>query len=486
MRVRIPMIGRLLWCACLLSTLSLIPTAQARVATAAPLLAADYSAAMRAGLAQEAQRADMPRYDLDLTVDPQAKRLSGTLRLSVPNTTGTTLKDVVLRLYPQFPPDIFGDGGDVTMDVRDVVVQGVATEPRYEARRTALRLPLPQPVGVNGTITLSLSYQANIVPWQTSDGTYPLPSYYPMLAAWQAGWRTDVTGFPDRVYAASALYRATIRVPSGWTAISGGTTIRTTEQDGARIFESVTGPVREFAFSVGRFSAARAEHNGVKVAVYHRTGDGLDRDADTMAKHIAASIATFDAKFGLYPFGELEFHLINAKRGFDIGTEFPGLVVILLNGRYTDDTRYVTAHEVAHQWFYGVLGNDIYNEPWLDEAFAQYSGTLVEEDWAGAVAFQRAYDRHVTRLAARTKLPVGLGIAQYGTWNTYYAAVYGRGAQFLHTLRREIGDEAFFAGLREYYSSHKYGIVRSSDVQAAFERSSGRDLDAIFTRWLGR
>lgn len=459
---------------------------QAAAAHAAPAPAIDYTAAMRAGLETEANRADLPQYDLDLTVDPQARRLNGTLQLSFRNTTGTPLKDVVLRLYPQFPPDIFGDGGDVTMDVRNVVVQGTATNGSYEAKRTALRLPLPAAVPVNETITLSLEYSANIMPWQRSDGTFPLPSYYPMLAAWQAGWRTDVSGFPDRVYAASALYRARIRVPSGWSAFSSGTTINTSERDGQTTFEAVTGPIREFAFSVGRFATARAEHNGVKITVYHRAGDGLERAADAMAKHIAASVATFDAKFGPYPYNELEFHLINAKRGYDIGTEFPGLVVILLNGSYTDDTRYVTAHEVAHQWFYGVVGNDIFNEPWLDEAFAQYSGTLVEEDWAGPAAFARTYDRQIARRAARTKLPAGLSIYQYGTWNTYYAAVYGRGAQFLHMLRQEIGDEAFFKGVQAYYAQQKYGVARRADVLAAFEQSSGRDLDALFKRWLGQ
>jgi len=445
----------------------------------------NYGAAMRRGLAHEAQPGTLPQYDLQLTIDPQKRRLSGRMTLTFRNTTGVGLNDVVLRLYPQFPPDIFGDGGDVTMTVSDIVVQGAPTTGSYEAQRTVLRLALPKPLAPNDTLNLSLNYQANIVPWQRSDGTFPLPSYYPMLAVWQDGWRADVTRFPDRVYSASALYHATITVPTGWTAITTGSTIASREQNGTTTFEAVTGPVREFAFSVGRFTAARASHDGVEVIVHHRQGDKLEAAADVMAKHVAASLATFDDRFGRYPYRELEFHLINAQRGFDIGAEFPGLVVILLNGRYTDDTRFVTAHEVAHQWFYGVIGNDIYNDPWLDESFAQYAGTLVEEQWAGQPAAKRVYDRHITRLAARTKLPAGLSTREYGTWNTYYAAVYGRGAQFLHTLRQEIGDDAFFDGLRNYYNAHKYGIAQSDDVRAIFEQSSGRDLKPLFTRWLG-
>jgi aminopeptidase N len=224
----------------------------------------------------------------------------------------------------------------------------------------------------------------------------------------------------------------------------------------------------------------------VEIVVWHRKGDGLGGAAAEVAKHIAASLATFDARFGKYPYRAIEFQLINAKRGFDIGVEYPGLVVMLLNAGYTADTRFVTAHEVAHQWFYGVLGNDIYNEPWLDESFAQYSATLVEEQWAGKAAAAKVYDRHVTRLGSRTRLPAGLSVNAYGKWNMYYAAVYGRGAQFLHTVRGEIGDDAFFRGIQQYYSAHKYGVTHTSDVKAALERSSGSDLDPLFQHWLGR
>ncbi|HEX6292048.1 MAG TPA: M1 family metallopeptidase [Herpetosiphonaceae bacterium] len=447
----------------------------------------EYAAAMRPAFAADVKRPDLPHYDLDLTVDPRARRLTGHMHLTFRNTTGGVLKDVVLRLYPQFPRDIFGDGGTIKMDVSNIVVQNIATTGTYQAQRTALRLSLPVPVPANEMIALSLDYSANIEPWQRSEGTFPLPSYYPMLAIWEGGWRTDVTRFPDRVYAASGLYHARITVPSGWTAISTGSTIGSQANDnGTTTFEAVSGPVREFAFSVGRFASARASHDGIEVVVHHRADDGLDAAADVMAKHVAASLATFNNLFGPYPYRALEFHLINARRGFDIGAEYPGLVVILLNGRYTQETRFVTAHEVGHQWFYGMIGNDIYHEPWLDEAFAQYSGILVEEQWAGKAAAARMYDQQVTRLSRRAKLPAGLGIGDYGSWNGYYASVYGRGAQFLAVLRGEIGDAAFFAGMRRYVSGHKYGIAHSDDVKEAFEQSSGRDLDALFKRWVGR
>jgi len=444
----------------------------------------EHAAAMREGFAADTENDDLARYDLDIAVDPQARRLSGTLRLRYVNLTGSELDDLVLRLYPNFPADIFGDGGDVSMSVADVTVGGSPAAATLEAQRTALRVPLGAPLADGAAVELGLSFDASFQPWVERDGTFPLPSYYPMLAAWDGGWRTDVSSFPDRVYAASALYRVRLSVPADWSAIAGGSIVESGEQNDRKVYQIVSGPIREWAFSVGRFDLARADHAGVDVAVHYRSGAGLGGAAQEMARHIAASIASFDAKFGLYPYRELEFHLINARRGFDAGSEYPGLVYILLNGRYTEETRYVTAHEVAHQWFYGVIGNDIFEQPWLDEAFAQYSGILVEEDWAGAEAFQRNYSHHVERLASRTRLPAGLGIRQYGNWNTYYAAVYGRGAQFLHTLRREIGDAAFFGGLQSYYRENRYGFGSSDAVQHAWEQASGRELDELFRAWI--
>lgn len=434
----------------------------------------------------EQARSEAPRYDLAIDVDTKAGRLTGRMVLDYTNRTGTTLKDIVLRLYPNYPEDIFGGGGDVRMDVQNVRVAGTPVTPALEARSTAARLALPQAVAPGGAIRVELDWTTTIKPWQRSDGSFPLPGTYPTLAAWTGAWRTDVTNFPDHVFATAASYHALITVPAGMSVIASGSTTGSRTAGGKTTFEVTTGLVREFAYSVGRFAAAHATHAGIAVNVYYKPGDGLDATARQVALHAAASIAVFNNRFGLYPYAELDFHLINARRGFDIGAEYPGMIVLLVNGGYTSDTRFVTAHEVAHQWWYGVVGNDIYREPWIDEAFAQWSPLLVEEEFAGPAAAERVYQQQIVRLAQRTKAGSGLPITSYATWNAYYAAVYGRGAQFLYTLRREIGDRAFFAGLRQYYADNTHGIGTTAKVRAAMEQSSGRDLGALFRAWTGQ
>lgn len=427
-----------------------------------------------------------PRYDLTIDVDPQARMLHGRMSLQFANQTGAPLKDVVLRLYPNFPPDLFGDGGNTRMDLRDVRAQGAAAAHTYEAQRTAARIVLPEVAAAGAQIRIELAWSATIKPWQRSDGSFPLPSYYPMLAAWTGGWRTDVTRFPDRVFARAAIYHATISVPPGYDVLSGGSTTARRTANGRLTVEAEIGPAREFAFSVGRFAAAHARHAGIAVNVYHQPGDGLDLAARQVALHAAASLAVYNERFGPYPYRELNFHLINARRGFDIGVEYPGLIYLLVNGRYTLETRFVTAHETAHQWWYGVVGDDIFREPWLDEGFAQWSPLLVEEQWAGRAAAEQVYQQQIVRLARRAVAPAGLGLAAYGSWSSYYASVYGRGAQFLYTLRRDLGDDAFFRGIQQYYAANRHGVATTGDMRMALESSSGRDLRAMFREWTGR
>jgi hypothetical protein len=438
------------------------------------------------GLDVSTQTGAFPRYDLQIDVDTGARVLRGHMRLQFTNRTGAALGDVVLRLYPNFPRDVLGSGGDSRMDIANVRAGGAAVSPSYEAGRTAARIPLPGAAQPGAGIEIELDWSATFQPWLRGDNAFPLPSYYPMLAAWTGAWRTDVTRFPDHVFAASAAYHATITVPSGLTVIASGSTVGRRQEGGKSVFEVVAEPVREFAFSVGGFAAARASHAGIAVNVYHRSGDGMDGVAQQTALYAAASLATFNERFGAYPYGELDIQLIRSGQSYAAGAEYPGLIFIFANSRYNADTRYVTAHEVAHQWWYGVVGDDIYREPWIDEGFAQWSALLVEERVGGAATAERVYQQQIVRRARQTKTPCGLSLGAFGSWSNYYYSVYGRCGQFLYTLRRELGDDAFFRGIQRYYANNKFGIGTTAEVRVALEASSGRDLGAMFREWTGR
>jgi aminopeptidase N len=428
--------------------------------------------------------AGIPRYNLKLEVDPAAGMLSGSEQVTFSNLMPEPLADVALRLYPNFPRDVFGKGGDVRMDVSGVSIAGQRAAFDYAAQRTAVVIPLVPALASGQSTTVAISFMTTIVP--ARDGTWPLPSYYPMIAArGDQGWRLDVTRFADHVYAESALYSAEVRVPAALQVVASGSTTRVeAHDDGTTSYIVQTGPIREFALTVGDFDAQRAMAGDVNVNIY--TAHGSRLDSQQISQVAAGALVDFDQRFGPYPYRELDIHLL--PYDYDGGDEFPGLILLYCAGQVGTGTRYVAAHEVAHQWWYGVVGNDIYREPWLDEAFAQYSGIVYAEDVAGPEVAASDWEREVQRryrgAIADGDLPIGLPITEYPNFNVYYRTIYGKGAVFLQTLREQLGDDNFFKGLQLYYHRHRYGVATTRDVQRAFEDASGRDLDELFRAWV--
>lgn len=206
----------------------------------------------------------------------------------------------------------------------------------------------------------------------------------------------------------------------------------------------------------------------------------------------SASLEIFNEKFGLYPFSELD--VLAAPMNNALGVEFPGIVLIdqALFAQPENNSFAVTiAHELAHQWWYGVVGNDVFDEPWLDEALATYSSSLYYEYALGLSVstglfdyWQQRYSRLVSE-GADDLITADLGYFEsLNKPSIYSGIVYIKGALFLKTLRDEIGDQAFFQGLQDYYSSKAFQIAQAEDLLTAFEQTSGRELDDFYQQWL--
>ena len=146
------------------------------------------------------------------------------------------------------------------------------------------------------------------------------------------------------------------------------------------------------------------------------------------------------------------------------------------------------AHELAHQWFGQAVGWKNYHEQWLSEGFSQYLAALYARERRGEDAF-----RGVLRQFRRWALddsdqgPVYLGYRLghiRGESRVFRALVYNKGAGVLHMLRRVIGDEAFFAGLKQFYADNRFKKAGTDDLRKAMEAASKRDLNRFFERWI--
>ncbi|HJZ47784.1 MAG TPA: M1 family metallopeptidase [Roseiflexaceae bacterium] len=468
----------------LLLLLALLLPEAAHAAPPAPLVV-PYADAMRPQFAGDVERPDLPQYTVQMDISPLGRELRGTLDLLFRNMSSVTLPNAVLRLYANFPRDVFGDGGTGAAAVADVHVNGQAVQPSYLAQRTAVQLPFPKKLAPGEDVHIRLSWSVRIAPLHGTDDTLVLTSVIPQLAVWDGKWRTDVTVLPDHVYATSGLYHAFVTAPTEWMVASGGTEIARTTQGTLATSEIVTGPVREFAFALGHFQRLEEVTDGVSVRVLYRR-DGRVREAAVrkILRRAIQSLSTTTDRYGPYPYRALSFCVLEAGRGYSDAREYPGFIVLLLDHGYSLTTHEDVAHEVGHQWFYGIVGNDIYQDPWMDEALAQYTTFVVMQQWDGAAAANNYFNTEIAALGMRSRYSLREANA-YPSWSSYYASVYGKGGLFIAALRGQVGDKAFFAGLRQYVERNRYNVARPDDLRRALEDASGQKLTKLFGLWLG-
>jgi hypothetical protein len=146
------------------------------------------------------------------------------------------------------------------------------------------------------------------------------------------------------------------------------------------------------------------------------------------------------------------------------------------------------AHELAHQWWGQAIGWKNYHEQWLSEGFAQYFAALYGQKVRGDRLFTemlRQFRRWAISESDQGPVHLGYRLGHVkGDVRVFRALVYNKGASVLHMLRRLLGDDVFFAGLRRFYEDRRYQKAGTEDLERALEAESGRVLDRFFERWI--
>jgi aminopeptidase N len=146
----------------------------------------------------------------------------------------------------------------------------------------------------------------------------------------------------------------------------------------------------------------------------------------------------------------------------------------------------VVAHEIAHQWFGDSVTESTWADLWLSEGFATYFAGLFIEKYENEEAF-RDYMRDAAARYFTYEKKRNAPIHDTETQDLMKLLNennYEKGAWVLHMLRKRVGDEAFFKGLRNYYNDHRDGNATTEDLRQALEQSSGKNLKDFFARWV--
>ena len=428
------------------------------------------------------------RYSISAAIDPQARTIVGRERIEYTNRDSVALDRLYFHLYP----NLRAFAG--SLGVSALTVDGQPREVAYERQRYLLRVDLPQPLAPGASSTVAFDFRTAAPQNASADfygafneenGVLALASSYPIAAivrsgAWDLGL-SDPRG--DFVNSETALYDVTLTAPADWSLATTGVLLDGRLDGGKQIARIVSGPQRDFAITATQLQSISANVDGTTINSYYRAEHAQSGKLALQAASDALRI--FNARYGRYPLAELD--VIEVAASNFLGVEYPGLIMIEQR-LYADGNglAITVAHEVAHQWWYSQVGNNVLTEAWLDEALASYSQIVYQEGVNGPDAAERELEgfrqRYRQALADGRDAPVEQPTTAFR--GNYVALVYGKAVLFFQAMRKQIGEEAFDRFLHTHYAKHRYGYIGGADLLADAEGACSCDLDALYADWI--
>ncbi|EYF02042.1 M1 family metallopeptidase [Chondromyces apiculatus] len=377
------------------------------------------------------------------------------------------------------------------MDARDVWPSPQPTTPDDPHDQTDIRVPLPRPVAPGEQITIDLAWDAHLPPIVARTGHlgtfHMVAQWFPKIA------RLDPDGrwrhFPfhplSEFHADFGTYDVTLDVPAAYLVGATGQLTTETRAPDRVVRRYLQHDVHDFAFAAWDHFQERTATTPDGIALRCLYPPGQDHAAALQLDLATFGLAHFGQAFGRYPYATLT--LVHPPPGAEEagGMEYPTLITT--GGTW--DTLFVgerglaslTLHEVAHQWFYGLLATDEHRHPFLDEGLTTWAETdaLHARYGAGSQLSLLGLDVDVTathRIAALYAGPDGpldqptpafMSGAEYGN------QVYSRASTLLATLGRVYGDDHLRAALGHYARAHRFAHPTPDDLLASVRRTLG-------------
>ncbi len=453
---------------------------------------------------------DVLDYSIDASVDPERQTIQGRARLAI-RVRSTALSNVFLRLNEA-----------LTVTAVTSVEYGRLLYLRIRGQNNVL-VNLPRLLPQDSDLTLVINYEG-LIPSQDLD----VDAVSVLADAQEQGVTSEVTDpafllsnrafwYPQNPVPDYATASLRITVPQGWTCIASGQPVPTSSivslkdimRDGKHFEFRASEPLRYLAIVVARLTrigevelalpetfAASAGIDKLTVAVEAQSSQRFR--GRNVAQQTEEILRFYSSLIGDIPYKSATVALIESDLP---GGHSPGYFAVIKNplspsnANWRNDPasfegfpEFFLAHELAHQWWGQAVGWKNYHEQWLSEGFAQYFAALYAQKTRGERTFVdmlRQFRRWSLSDSDQGPVHLGyrLGLVK-GNVRVFRALVYNKGAAVLLMLRRLLGDDIFFAGIRRFYADRRYQKAGTEDLERALEAESGRVLDRFFERWI--
>ncbi|WP_134698820.1 M1 family metallopeptidase [Ammoniphilus sp. YIM 78166] len=364
------------------------------------------------------------------------------------------------------------------MDIQEVQVDGFPVS--FHRDGAILKVELQQPWSANTPREIQLQWTGQLPGIHHRLGSEKEAAWFgnvlPILSVYDGEWRVNqYEAVGDPFFSEAGSYEVEVTVPDSYHVVMTGEEEASNEQGSSKTVSKVD-RAREFVFAItpNHQQESIRTSSGKDIHLYHRT---LSKQTVSKVLQEAKGMLDYmESRVGTYPYQQLD---IFENEMFITGMEYPGLVFVRSDRLQDPKGIETVVHEIAHQWFYNIVGNDPLNEPWLDEGFATY---FADEYLQGAKlpSYYAEEKRYLDRHFPQTKIQP---IHHYPDWASYWRGNYRKSSLMIFALQQELGEEAFSRFLKEYVQEFEYQIVTKDEFVAFVKGYAEKDMDSFFQDW---
>lgn len=431
-------------------------------------------------------------YDIAATFDPSSSSLTARMTFDFVNDTADEIAELKFNLWgnafregAKYAPcsaqdtEAYYDG----VSYGGMTVTGVEGCTGWETGgedQNILTVALPQSIYPDERAQVAITYTLNLAHVNartgiTEDGTVNLGNFYPTLCAKTAeGYvQTPYYAIGDPFVSECADYRVSITMPQNFTAATSGRELSRKVEGDLCTTSYELKRARDFAAVLSdNFRTERAEADGCAITLYYQG----DTPPEGLAQCAAESITYFSETFGEYAYPTFSVVMTPLSSS---GMEYPALVMIDPSLE-SHDAAYTVSHETAHQWWYAMVGSDQVNSAWQDEGLTEYStlcffeahpayGFTRASMLGNATKAYRAYFTVYSQIFGQTDTSMSRSLATFSSEYEYANIAYNKGLIMFDALRASMGDERFFAALKDYFQTNAFTIADEEHLISAMD-----------------
>ena len=451
-------------------------------------------------------------YDITATLDYENKTLDATENVRYINTSKNELNELKFHLYPnafradadtykavnetQKPrayPNRFSEGH---ITINKVTITGKEIDLAITGEdENILTVPLDSVLRPNSYVDVIIEFDL-LIPncnhrFGYGENTLNLGNWYPIACVFEDGeFATD--GYSpngDPFYSDISNYNVKITYPSTLKMASTGTVLESTTSTATTTSTINARAVRDFALVFSeKYEVSTATVGNTTINYYYYD----DTNAAAHLQTAVDALTTFNEMIGEYPYTILNVAKANFLQG---GMEYPNLVYISDEVDVDSEYNNVIIHEIAHQWWYGVVGNNECEYAWIDEGLADYSTALFydrnpsynrtsEQVFASALSsyllfcdvYRDVYDEFDTSM--------NRNIHKFNTETEYVYLTYVKGVLMFDSISEMIGENKMVDSLQHFYENNMFKNAKPADLIESFESATHKKLAGYIMSWL--